>query len=115
MTKVKPTTVRLKDGTHAMVTIEHGGERRSKFSNTAHLYTQDAQKEARYAAREIAGRTGATLDDERIKARPSWTTPPQGKQEKQEKQVSNVALVVFGGLIIAACVLAGLSVMLYIG
>jgi len=112
MTKAKPGTVRIKDGTHAMVTIEHNGVVRSKFGDTAHLYTQDALREARYAAREIAGRTGATLDDERIKARPSWTTPPQGKQEKQ---VSNVAMVVFGGLIIAACVLAGLSVMLYIG
>ena len=112
MIKVKPTTVRLKDGTHAMVTIQHGRERRSKFSNTAHLYTQDALKEARYAAREIAGRTGATLDDERIKARPSWTTHTQ---EKQEKQVSNGAMIAFGGLMIVACVLVGFLLMLFIG
>ena len=112
MTKVKPNTVRLKDGTHAMVAIEHGGVVRSKFSDTAHLYTQDALREARYAAREIAGRTGATLDDERIKSRPSWTTHPHGKQAEK---VSNGVMIVFGGLMIVACVLAGLSVMLYIG
>jgi len=95
-----------------MVTIEHNGVVRSKIGDTAHLYTQDALREARYAAREIAGRTGATLDDERIKSRPSWNMRPQ---EKQAEKVSNGAMIVFGGLMIVACVLAGLSVMLYIG
>ena len=112
MTKVKPNTVRLKDGTHAMVAIEHNGVVRSKFSDTAHLYTQDALREARYAAREIAGRTGATLDDERIKARPSWTTHTQ---EKQAEKVSNGAMIVFGLALTAACLFAGFSAILYIG
>jgi len=107
--KITPTYTRLKDGYHAVVEIDGV----QGISNVAHLYRQDAQDEADFAARRGATITGATLDGSRRKAHTSYTvTRAPMRTSGMVERTSNKAMVIFGAVLCFVCLFGGLFVML---